>query len=540
MKSAFSQCMTGSVALVTAIPLIAVLHALTVSDQGSSAHLWATVLPDYIRNTALLMTVTGTLAAAIGVGCAWTVTSMDFPGRRILSGALVLPLAAPAYIIAYLYTDLLEYSGPVQTLLRTTFEWNSDDYWFPQIRSLVGAGVMLALVLYPYVYLLAKASFAAQSRSQFLAARTLGLSPMSAFLRIALPAARPAIAGGTALVLMETLADFGVADYFAIPTFSTGIFRTWLAMGDQVGAMKLAGIMLIFVIVLVTLENISRRGHVQSNDRLSDAPPPFTLSPFGSSLAITFCMIPILFGFIIPITVLGWHMTNVGDGQSSLTILGYAQNSLVIASVCAVTATVIALLLAFAQRERTAPKQYRRLRKISIQIATLGYALPGALLALGILGPFGSLDQALTRMSRHLLNSNHGLLLTGSIALLAYALVIRFLTVSFNSVNGGLEKIPPNLEAAARSLGAGTFKTMWRIQTPLLLPSIMTASGLVFIDVMRELPATLILRPFNFETLATRVYRLASDERLAEASTAALIIVLLGIIPVILLNRAKL
>lgn len=532
--------MTGSVALVTAIPLIAVLHALTVSDQGSSAHLWATVLPDYIRNTALLMTVTGTLAAAIGVGCAWTVTSMDFPGRRILSGALVLPLAAPAYIIAYLYTDLLEYSGPVQTLLRTTFEWNSDDYWFPQIRSLVGAGVMLALVLYPYVYLLAKASFAAQSRSQFLAARTLGLSPMSAFLRIALPAARPAIAGGTALVLMETLADFGVADYFAIPTFSTGIFRTWLAMGDQVGAMKLAGIMLIFVIVLVTLENISRRGHVQSNDRLSDAPPPFTLSPFGSSLAITFCMIPILFGFIIPITVLGWHMTNVGDGQSSLTILGYAQNSLVIASVCAVTATVIALLLAFAQRERTAPKQYRRLRKISIQIATLGYALPGALLALGILGPFGSLDQALTRMSRHLLNSNHGLLLTGSIALLAYALVIRFLTVSFNSVNGGLEKIPPNLEAAARSLGAGTFKTMWRIQTPLLLPSIMTASGLVFIDVMRELPATLILRPFNFETLATRVYRLASDERLAEASTAALIIVLLGIIPVILLNRAKL
>lgn len=526
-------------ALAASVPLIAVLSALFAVGDDASAHVWRTTAPEYALNTAALMAIVGALSTAIGVGVAWLVTAAEFPGRRTLSWMLILPLAAPAYIVAYLYTDLLTFSGPVQSAIRSTFNVGAGEYWFPEIRSLPGAGLMLALVLYPYIYLLARTAFAAQSRSQFHAARTLGISPRGAFFRVVLPGARPAIAGGLSLVLMETIADFGVADYFAIPTFSTGIFRTWLAMGDRLAAMKLAGFMLLFVIALLAFETLSRRGQVVSADRLSSSPPPFTLSPLASLLAIVVCAIPITLGFVIPAAVLLNYALTHGDPLSFSTLWSYAQNSLTAAAFAAAIAAALALLLSYAQRQMGGGKTRKMFANSGIRIATLGYALPGTLLAVGLLSPLGAFDQTLTRFSRDVFGFNHGLLLTGSIALLVYALVVRFLTVSYNSVSGGMAKISPSMDAAARSLGARPARLIRQIHLPLLRPSLAAGALLVFIDVMRELPATLILRPFNFETLATRVYRLASDERLAEASTAALIIVVVGLLPVLALNRVR-
>lgn len=527
------------VAALTAVPIIAVLWALLSGRDAATDHVFATTLPRYLINSVALMILVGIISAAIGVGTAWLVTAADFPARRALSWLLVLPLAAPAYIVAYLYTDLLEYSGPVQSGLRSLTGWGPQDYWFPPIRSLTGAAFMLGLVLYPYVYLIARAAFAAQSRSQFLAARALGLSPSAAFIRVILPGARPAIAGGLALVLMETLADFGVADYFAISTFSTGIFRTWLAMGEPLSAMKLAGVMLLFVFLLVGLEILGRRGRVMSSDRLSDAEPLFRLRGLKAGLAFIACVLPVCLGFFIPMGVLLSLTLSGGDTQTGATLLSYARNSAVLAIIVALIATGLALFFAYAQRQAMLRPRTGRTVRLSLRIATLGYALPGALLAIGLLGPLGPVDQAVTRWSRATFGLDHGLLLSGTLALLIYALVIRFLTVSFNSVSGGMAKLPPNMDAAARSLGAPPRRVITDIHMPLLARSLGAGASLVFIDVMRELPATLILRPFNFETLATRVYRLASDERLSEASTSALIIVVLGLIPVLWLTRVK-
>ncbi|MEM8935092.1 MAG: iron ABC transporter permease [Pseudomonadota bacterium] len=526
-------------AALTAVPIVAVLSALFIDGIDLSSHIWRTTMPDYVGNTALLMALVAILSTTIGVSVAWLVTAAEFPGRRTVSWLLVLPLSAPAYIVAYLYTDILAFSGPVQTTIREVFGVGAGDYWFPQIRSLPGAALMLSFVLYPYIYLLSRAAFAAQSRSQFQAARTLGLSPRRAFFRVVLPGARPAIAGGLALVMMETLADFGVAEYFAVPTLSTGIFRTWLAMGDRVAAMQLAGVMLVFVVVLLSFEAFSRRGQVVSSDRLSAAPPPFKLSPMKGGLALIACLLPIAFGFVIPAGVLLNYAITEGDGQTLATLASFTQNSVVAASIASLIAVGLALLLVYANRQLQTKTLGNSVVKSGIRVATLGYALPGTLLAVGLLSPLGAFDQTLTRFSRNLFGLDHGLLLTGTIALLVYAMVVRFLTVSYNSVSGGMEKISGSLDAAARSLGAKPSRVLREIHAPLLRPSLAAGAALVFIDVMRELPATLILRPFNFETLATRVYRLASDERLTEASTAALIIVAVGLIPVIVLNRVR-
>lgn len=520
-------------AAFVAVPLIAV-SASWSSGGESIQHLIDTILPVYALNTTVLMVLTGLIATLIGVGAAWLVASCDFWGRKVWSWLLVAPIAAPAYIIAYVYTDFLEFSGPLQTWLRASFGWSAGDYWFPEIRSLPGAALMLGLVLYPYVYLMARASFSAQSRSQLLAARTLGASPATAFFRIALPSARPAIAGGLALVLMETLADFGVADYFAIPTFSTGIFRTWLALGDRQTAMQFASIMLIFVIILVVAEAASRRGQVASNDRMGDWPPPYKFGQSATIWANILCALPVLLGFILPVGLLLLSAIEVGDQQPIAELFDYSWNSFSVAFACALLAACIGLLLVYANRQSGAD----RATGYGIRLATLGYALPGALLAIGLLGPLGFIDQAITRFARDMMGWQGGLLLSGSIVVLAYALIVRFLTVAFNSLSGGMAKISANMDAAARTLGAGPWTVVRKIHIPLLAPQIAVGLSLVFIDVIRELPATLILRPSNFETLATRVYRLASDERLAEASTASLVIVIMGMLSVYLINRA--
>ncbi|PLK22410.1 iron ABC transporter permease [Porphyrobacter sp. TH134] len=524
------------IAALAGLPIGAVLWASLAGAGEGLRDLAATVLPTYIANTALLMLLAGGIAASVGTGCAWLIAATRFPGRRLLGWALVLPLALPAYLAAYIYADMLDFAGPVQTALRAATGWGADDYALPDIRSLGGGAFVLGFVLYPYVYLLARTAFATQSRTQFRAARSLGARPARAFWQVALPAARPAIAGGLALVLMEVLADFGVAEYFAIPTFSTGIFRAWLAMGDKAAALKLAAVMLVFVIALVTWEARTRRGRSDSRDGLAARPndddPLVALSALGQGLALVACMIPVLIGFVLPAAYLAsLALTDTAQAAAG-ELPAYLRGSLWLGLATATLCLFAALLLAFA-RARSPSGAVAS----AIRVATLGYALPGALLAVGLLVPLGSFDQSLTRFARDNLGWSGGLLLTGTSALLVYALSVRFMTVAYNSVSSGLARIPPGLDAAARSLGAGPARVLARIYAPLLAPSLAGAGALVFIDTLRELPATLILRPFNLETLATRTYRLASDERLVEAAIPALILLAAGLLPVLVLNR---
>jgi len=524
-------------AALAGVPLAAIGWAAIGGGGGgaSLAALASTVLPTYIANTALLMLLAGGIAGVTGTASAWLIAATRFPGRRVLGWALVLPLALPAYLAAYVYADMLDYAGPVQSALRGAAGWGARDYWFPDIRSLGGGAFVLGFVLYPYVYLLARTAFATQSLTQFRAARSLGASPAHAFWRVALPAARPAIAGGIALVLMEVLADFGVAEYFAIPTFSTGIFRSWLAMGDKAAALKLSAVMLVFVIALVAWEAHTRRGRSDSRDGLAARPdeePLVHLSAPGKALAFAICALPVVLGFILPAAYLA-SLAISPAAQAAAGELGtYVGGSLRLGVAAAGLCVGAALLLAFARA-----RSGSRVTAGAIRLATLGYAMPGALLAVGLLAPLGSIDVTLTRLARDSFGWSGGLLLTGTSALLVYALSVRFLTVAYNSVSGGMARIPPSLDAAARSLGARPSRVLARIYAPLLAPSLAGAAALVFIDTLRELPATLILRPFNLETLATRTYRLASDERLVEAAIPALILLAAGLLPVLVLNR---
>lgn len=524
-----------ALAALVGLPIAAIAWSALGGRGESIAALAGTVLPTYIANTAALMALAGGFAAVTGTGTAWLIAATHFPGRRALGWALVLPLALPAYLAAYIYAGLLDFAGPVQSALRDATGWGPGDYWFPDIRSLGGGAYVLGIVLYPYVYLLARTAFATQSRTQFRAARSLGARPARAFWKVALPAARPAIAGGLALVLMEVLADFGVAEYFAIPTFSTGIFRSWLAMGDKPAALKLAGVMLVFVIALVAWEAQTRRGRSDSRDGLAARntdEPLVHLSPAGKALALAACAAPVLLGFVVPAGYLvALALTPTAQGAAG-ELGEYLRASLWLGAVAAAVCVAAALMLAFARARAGS-----RVTAGAIRLATLGYALPGALLAVGLLAPLGAFDIALTRLARDNLGWQGGLLLTGTSAVLVYALGVRFMTVAYNSVSGGLARIPPALDAAARSLGASPSRVLARIYAPLLAPSLGGAAALVFIDTLRELPATLILRPFNLETLATRTYRLAGDERLVEAAIPALILLAAGLLPVLVLNR---
>ncbi len=511
--------------------MVVVVLSLFQYDNGSWQHLVETTLFTYISNTTLLMLLVFIFSSLIGVSTAWLVTATKFPGAKLLSWALVLPLAAPAYIIAYVYTDLLEFSGPVQSWLRDLMGWSAGDYWFPTIRSLPGAALMLSLVLYPYIYIFTRAAFMQRSATLFEAARSLGKSPLSAFWQIALPAARPALAGGAALVMMETIADYGVVDFFSIPTFSTGIFRTWFALGERMAALKLAAVMFIVVATLVAIERYSRRGMVASGNSKDAAHQPTQLKGFHVLIALSVCALPILLGAIIPIAVLiNLHIT-VGDPKFGAEFISYISNSIFVALIAALMATALAILLNYTQRLNTG-----HIHRYAVQISTLGYALPGTLIAVGLLAPLTTIDRDLSLFLNAQFNISTGLILTGTVAALIYAYVIRFLTVAYNACHGGLENIHPSLDHAARSLGASPAGLLSRVHLPIMRNSVIAAILLVFVDVMRELPATLILRPFNFETLATRVYRLASDERIAEASTAALTIILIGFIPVVLVS----
>ena len=516
------------VAALVSLPIVVTLLSLAQPAGPIWEHLRETVLNEYLLNTLTLMMLTGGLSLLLGVSTGWLIGACHFRGRATLSWLLMLPLASPAYIVAYVYTDLLEVSGPIQTTLRSWLSLGINDLQFPPIRNLTGAAVLLSLVLYPYIYLLCRNSFAGRSGVQFDAARVLGHGPFSAFFHVALPAARPAIVGGLALVLMETLADFGVVSYFSVPTFSTGIFRTWLGLGDPQAALKLASLMLLFVIVLVGLEESNRRGAVDRSDIAGAS--QINLTGIRAYFAIAACVLPIALGFVIPAVTLAIYAADNVNAVTQAKFTQLALNSLLLAMAAGIGVTLIAWVLAYVKRLRPTPLTHGLIR-----VSTLGYALPGILLAVALLKPVGGLDAWLMETWSGLSTP----LLSGSLFLLLYAYVCRFLTVAYQSVDSGFAGISNDIDAAARTLGTTMSEMIRKIHFPLLRPSIFAACLLVFVDVMRELPATLILRPFNFDTLATQVYRLASDERLAEASGAALLIVILGVLPVVLLQRTK-
>ena len=519
------------VAGLIAAPILAVAVAMLSPADDAWQHLASTMLPEYSGNTLLLMLLVGGLAGFLGISTAWLVATCRFPGQRHLAWMLVLPLAAPAYVIAYAYTDLLDVSGPVQSALRSLLGLGIDELAFGGIRSLPGAAVMLSLVLYPYVYLLCRTSFMSSASTHFQAARTLGHSPVSAFIRVALPTARPAIAGGLALVIMETLADFGVVQHFSVATFSTGIYRTWIGLGEPAAAMRLAFIMLGLVALLIALETLGRRG--RPDVRALDAPLQFELKGARALAATALCVLPVLLGFVIPVGLLLYYQfAGGGDPLAGGRFFAFAKNSVSVSLAAAVIATLFALLLAGTVRRNPG-----RLAAAAVRVSTLGYALPGMLLAVGLLSATSGIDRTLTTTLRDSFGYGGGLVLSGTVVLLVYAYVCRFLTVSYNSVHAGFVNLSPTLDDAARTLGATPGDIVRRIHLPLLRPSLIAAVLLVFVDTMRELPATLLLRPFNFDTLATRVYWLASDEKLAEAASAALVIIALGIVPSLLANR---
>lgn len=524
----------GAIATIVALPILTVFGLAFFPTENIWPHLWETVLPGYIVTTIELMAGVAAGTMLIGVSAAWLTTTCNFPGRRIFEWALVLPLAMPAYVVAYVYTDILEFAGPVQVLLRDMFGWStSRDYWFPEIRSLGGAIIVMTMTLYPYVYLLARSAFLEQSSGVGEAARTLGCSAWAAFRRVSLPMARPSIVVGVALVLMETLNDFGTVDFFAVQTLTTGMFNVWLVMNNTGGGAQIAVVMLIFVVFLLVAERAARRrrGYHDTSTRPRRT-IRFDLSPARKAAAVAICLVPVLVGFVVPAGLLLSYAIEFYDVSLGNRFPQAAFNSILLAALAAAAAVAIGLFLAYAVRLR----KNNLLRNLA-RFASLGYAVPGAVLAIGILFPFGALDNAVDSVMRGTFGISTGLILSGTIVAILFAYVVRFLALAYGTLEAGLGRVTPHMDDAARTLNHGPAQALVKVNLPIIRGSIMTAGILIFVDCMKELPATLLLRPFNFDTLATYVYQFASDELLEECALGAVTIVAAGVIPVILLTR---
>jgi len=521
-------------ALLLMLPVLSVFAAwLPWGDSSSQAgqillEMSRTVLPDYALTTLWLCLLVAAGVSLIGLSAAVAVTLFEFPGRRLLAWALLLPLAMPAYVVAYAYTDFFQYSGPLQNFLRLNL--GLQGRVFPEVRSLGGAAWVFTFTLYPYVYLLARTALGERSANLMEAARLLGAPLRRRILAVALPLARPAVAAGVALALMETLADFGVASYFGIQTFSAGIYKAWLAMDNRVAAAQLAALLLLLVALLLGLERRaqSRLRFGQARGGRSDTldARPLRLRAAGVWLAWLVCGVPVLLGFVLPVLFMLRPLLADGHSLPWGPFVGWAINSLRLASISALLAVGLALLLAFnLRRSPSLPA------KLAVQLVGLGYAVPGAVLVVGLLLPVGWLQTIYP----------HGGLayyLTATSLGLVWAYLVRFSAVALQSVQSAYARIPASLDDSARMLGNRDALLLRRVHWPLLQPSLAAAALLVFVDVMKELPATLVLRPFNSDTLAVVAYQLARDERLGEAALPALALVLVGLLPVLLLDRA--
>lgn len=524
---------TVIIALLLSIPVLTVLSSVLLPSSDVWQHLKSTVLAEYVKNSLLLVLGVGTGALLIGITTAWLCSVCEFPCRKYFSWLLLLPLAFPPYIIAYTYTGLLDFAGPVQLFLRESFGWSYGDYWFPQIRSLSGAITMLSLVLYPYIYLLTRSAFSEQSTSFREASHILGIGLRKTFLKAALPLARPAIIAGLTLVIMETLADYGTVKYFGVPTFTTGIFRTWFGLGDRIAATQLASLLLICVFLVIIIERYLRQAAKYQNLSGSQKKWRYPLSKSKAALAIVLCSIPVLLGFVIPaIQLFNWALKTAPDIINS-SFYELVFNTIKLASIVAVLVVITATLLAYGKRVSS-----HFIVPYSVNISAMGYAVPGIIIAVGVLLPFAWFDNTLDTWLENKFGISSGLLLTGTLAALVFAHLVRFMAIGLNSVDASLAKIHRNIDDAAQLLGHKTVNRFFSVHLPLIRSGVLTAALLVFVEVIKELPATLVLRPFNFNTLAVRTYELASDERLADSACSALLIVAVGILPILILNRS--
>lgn len=519
--------------MALALPVLVVIGSLAQPQWTVWQHLASTVLSDYVLNSLLLALGVGAGTLVVGTTLAWCCHHYEFLGRRQLQWLLLLPLAMPAYIIAYCYTGVLDFAGPLQTALRAHFDWGYGDYWFPEIRSLGGAIFMLVLVLYPYVFMLAKTAFLQQSPSLMEASRVAGHSPFSHFCKVAVPMARPAILTGVALAMMEALADYGTVQYFGVNTFTTGIFRTWFGMGNAMAAAQLSALLCGFVLLLLYVERRSRRQqryYHMGADRRGRRVKASGLTTCWLWLG---CALPVGLGFVLPAALLtkwAWISAHQHWDARFLTL---AWNSFYLAATAAVVTLIMALFFAYARRLSRSYWVHT-----PVTLAAMGYAIPGTVIAVGTMVPLTWFDKALDSLLQDWFGISTGLLLSGTLFALIFAYTVRFLAVALHQVEAGLGRIKPSMDQAGRTLGLSPTGVLTRIHLPLLTPGLLGALLLVFVDVLKELPATLILRPFNFDTLAIRAFEMASDERLVDAALPSLTILLVGVIPVILLSRA--
>lgn len=520
------------IAAMVLAPLLAVLVIAVLGYNATGwAHLMATTLPRYFTNSMVMMLGVGVLAGAIGTATAWFVASRSFPGRGALQYLLLAPMAIPSYVAAYALVDMLEYAGPLQTALREVFGWSSArDYWFPEIRSRWAAILVMSLSLYPYIYLFARDAFEGQGMHTLDVSRALGCTPRQSYWRVSLPLARPAIVAGVAIVMMEVLNDFGTVEYFAVQTLTTGIFTQWLEASNPAGAAEIACLMLGLVLILALVERISRRR--RRFHTLARSQRPVTrveIKGIKRWIASAICAGPVLLGFVLPISVIA-SVSHLEDWQAA-GLWRAARNTLLLGAVTALIAVSAALFLAEAVRHA----RWRGIARI-MPLTTIGYAAPGAVLAVGVLIPLAFVDNWVADLVLAGTGVEIGLVLTGSAAALVFAYTVRFFAIAQGAVESGMAQVTPNMDMAARSLGTGRFGLMRRVHLPLLRGSILTAIVLIFVDTVKELPATLILRPFNFDTLATRVYNHASVEDLERAAPAALLVTVAGLLPVLLLS----
>ncbi|MBF0751324.1 MULTISPECIES: iron ABC transporter permease [unclassified Pasteurella] len=526
-------------ALFILLPLLAIAYHAMDGKTDNLIHLWNTMLGHYVTNSILLVLGTVALALFFALPSAWLVANFQFWGQRSLQWLLCLPLAMPAYLIAYLYTDLLDYSGAFQSLLRNLFGWQTpQDYWFPQIRTLYGACFVLALVLYPYIFLLVRVAFLEQSENLQHSAKMLGASPFQIFRRVTFPLIRPAIAVGMALVAMETLGDFGTVAYFALPTLTTAIYDSWLSFHDLGTASRISIFMLLMIFLFISLEQYSRRKQ-KSYQRGYEKKTHFrTLTGWRCGLALVWCWSLLAMAFFIPFGRLIFWSIDYFEQSWNLDFVKFALNSLKVSSIAAMATVCIALLLHFAHRLSRNTPFFGKMTQLSLALSSFGYAIPGTVLAIGLLSPLTFADHQLHSLLKSLELKPVGLIFSGSVFALVLAYTIRFLAMAIGSLGACLERISPTLDMASQTMGKSGVIMFKRIHIPLIFKGMITATLMVFIESMKELNASLLLRPFNFDTLATYVFTFTSDEQLERAAMPAIVLVLVGLIPVIWLTRS--
>lgn len=535
-KLLFWKASSWSVSLLLVLPIIAILYTALGNTDDIFTHLFNTVLPTYTLNTVLLVFGAMFFSLILGVPSAWFMAMCRVPSSSILQWALVLPLAMPAYIVGYIYTDWLDFAGPIQVLLRDITGWQSyGDYWFPDIRTLTGAILVMSLVLYPYVYLLARAAFMEQNISLLQSARLLKCTPWESFKRISLPLARPSIAVALSLVAMEALGDFGTVSYFAVNTLTTAVYDTWLGYSNLNAAAKVSAFMLMGILLLISGERYSRRKQKMFQEKFNTNEEfQYDLHGWKKWGAFTWCWGLVSIAFIFPLLQLISYSFHYFEESWTAEFQEYAINSLYVSSVAAIIAVIIAIVVNFLHRLQPSSKW----SVIPMRLASLGYAVPGTVLAIGVMLPMITLDHLVNDISKQLGFGMVGLIFSGSIFALIFASVTRFSAVAIGSIESNLNKIPPSLDMASRTLGCGTWEMLRRVHFPLIRRGCLIAGLLVFIETMKELNAALLLRPFNFETLATYVFNFASDEQLEIAAMPAVLLVLVGLIPLIIVNRS--